>query len=598
MKRSLLTFLWILFTATVSPAQNNSALAPQALPGLNLQVRGGTILLGTSSTGISTQTVALTNNATNYVFLTTGGAIQTNTTGFTGTVLQIATVVTSQGQITSIQDNRPDFIFNGSGLPAGGVTGQVVTNTTPGAGTWQSQGLLDGNGGSPVTTTPYTVQCDSGAAIIDRLHIIRLQSGASVITNPQSTASGCGGGFEYSIVDDGAGTITVNRTGGDTFSVMNGVVNTDGATSFTLGNGQFATVNNGAGTVWEVRISTSSTAWSSLTNPTGNMLLSMGSNLTEFDYTTALSNAFRWANTTAATVSTPQSGPLMQLSCGTEWTGAGASTQGCLNAQFVPASGLNPQTGIKFTYSGSNTNGFMYYSFDKIIAAGTNQAFYIGDPTGNIQNYLNATSLSLNATTPIRWSNSNSYANQGSVDLGVSRDSAGIIDFGNGTQGDATGFTRSGNTVRLTSNFTTTSASLVTITGLAWTFPATNHNYSFTCQLSYSQATAAAANAFGIQAATTAPTNIYAAMHVDTSLADAGVNATLPTLNTTTATNIGTFTPSAFGAIGTVADIFTAELWGSLEQGAGATTLNIMALTGNASDALTIYRGSSCTLMP
>ena len=122
--------------------------------------------------------------------------------------------------------------------------------------------------------------------------------------------------------------------------------------------------------------------------------------------------------------------------------------------------------------------------------------------------------------------------------------------------------------------------------------------HSFACHLSYSQSTAAAANAFGVQASTTAPTNLYARMHVDTSLSNAGVNATLPTLTTTTATNIGTFTPSAFGAIGTVADIFTADIHGTLEQGAGATTLNIMALSGSGSDALTIYRGSYCELEP
>lgn len=60
----------------------------------------------------------------------------------------------------------------------------------------------------------------------------------------------------------------------------------------------------------------------------------------------------------------------------------------------------------------------------------------------------------------------------------------------------------------------------------------------------------------------------------------------------------GTATPGAFGTIGTVADIFTADIHGTLEQGAGATTLNIMALTGSASDSITIYRGSYCELEP
>lgn len=187
----------------------------------------------------------------------------------------------------------------------------------------------------------------------------------------------------------------------------------------------------------------------------------------------------------------------------------------------------------------------------------------------------------------------------GSIVTSVTPDSgAGIVDIGTGAQGSVAGLLRTGNTVQLTSNFTTTSTTLVTITGLSWTFPATNHNYGFDCRGSYSQATAAAANAFGVQAATTAPTNLMASMRVNTSLTNAGVNATLPTLATTTATNIGTFTPGSFGAIGTVADIFTFDIHGQLQQAPGATTLNIMALSGSASDALTIYAGTSCTLEP
>jgi hypothetical protein len=168
-----------------------------------------------------------------------------------------------------------------------------------------------------------------------------------------------------------------------------------------------------------------------------------------------------------------------------------------------------------------------------------------------------------------------------------------------GTQVSTAEVVRAGNTVVVgTSNFTTASTSLVTITGLSWTLPSTAHNYAFGCRLSYSQATAAATDAFGIQAATTSPTNLYAAMRVSTGLAVTGVDATLPTLASTTATNIGTFTPSAAGTIGSVATIFVADIWGYLEQGAGATTLNIMVLTGSASDSITIYRGSSCSLLP
>jgi hypothetical protein len=148
---------------------------------------------------------------------------------------------------------------NGTGglnaIPTGAaLTGQLLTANNAGASTLKSPGVADGNGAAPVTTTPYVVKCDSATALLDRLTVIRLQTGASVVTSPDHTASGCGNNFAYTLYDDGAGSITVNRTGSDTFTVSDGYTNTQGATSFTLVTGNTATLTNGAGTVWEVRI--------------------------------------------------------------------------------------------------------------------------------------------------------------------------------------------------------------------------------------------------------------------------------------------------------------------------------------------------------
>jgi len=147
----------------------------------------------------------------------------------------------------------------------------------------------------------------------------------------------------------------------------------------------------------------------------------------------------------------------------------------------------------------------------------------------------------------------------------------------------------SGSVVKLqvASDFTTASTSLATITGLTFTQLANTTNYSFHCELAYSQATAAAANAFGIQVATNAPTNVFATGKVWTS-ATAVTTGVLATLSTTTATNIVTFTPSA------TATNFVAELSGTIELPASANTVNFMALSGSASDSLTIKRGSYC----
>ena len=81
----------------------------------------------------------------------------------------------------------------------------------------------------------YTLKCDSSTAVLDGAHLIRFQSGAATVTVPLSTATGCtGNNMAFTLVDDGAGTLTVNRTSADTFSIFDGVTNTDGATSFTL----------------------------------------------------------------------------------------------------------------------------------------------------------------------------------------------------------------------------------------------------------------------------------------------------------------------------------------------------------------------------
>ncbi|HLW53253.1 MAG TPA: hypothetical protein VKW06_10460 [Candidatus Angelobacter sp.] len=165
----------------------------------------------------------------------------------------------------------------------------------------------------------------------------------------------------------------------------------------------------------------------------------------------------------------------------------------------------------------------------------------------------------------------------------------------NGTAGLA-GFSQFGNTVRLTSDFTTSSASLVAISNAAgnqllWTLPSLAMNWSFHCDLAYSQATAAAANAFGIQAATNAATRIDASGTVYTAAA-VSTSADLTNLTTTTATNIVTFTPSATGTV------FHSVLEGTIQASSSPPTVNIMVLTGNASDAITVKAGSYCAFSP
>ena len=67
-------------------------------------------------------------------------------------------------------------------------------------------------------------------------------------------------------------------------------------------------------------------------------------------------------------------------------------------------------------------------------------------------------------------------------------------------------------------------------------------------------------------------------------------------ITSATSTTVVTATPSAFGAIGTTADMFQARFTGAVEAPSNATptTIGFAVASGSASDALTVYRGSYC----
>jgi len=138
-------------------------------------------------------------------------------------------------------------------VPAG-LTRQVPVASFGAGVVFASLGIPAGNGGSAVTATPYTVLCDNGTTLRDRTTVLTFQSGAAVVNVPDPTTSGCQANFAFAIVDDGAGTLTINRTTSAVFNIANGSGNTDGATSFTLSNGQFATLNSPDNVNWTVRV--------------------------------------------------------------------------------------------------------------------------------------------------------------------------------------------------------------------------------------------------------------------------------------------------------------------------------------------------------
>jgi hypothetical protein len=135
-----------------------------------------------------------------------------------------------------------------------GIIGQTWTSDgTSGPPAMLSPGLADSTN-SPVSSTPYTIACDSGTSIIDRARMLRFTSGASVVTIPLSTGSGCPN-LVFSGLNISGGSLTVNATSTDTFTVLGGT-GTQGAsqTSATVPNYAWFTINQGASGIWEVRI--------------------------------------------------------------------------------------------------------------------------------------------------------------------------------------------------------------------------------------------------------------------------------------------------------------------------------------------------------
>lgn len=332
-----------------------------------------------------------------------------------------------------------------------------------------------------------------------------------------------------------------------------------------------------------------STAWSSLTAPSGGLTLSMAGNASEFDYTSALANAFKWANTAAATSSVSQSSPFMTW-CGQGWSGGTpANTQDCASLQFNIPNGANSLEQLAFTMSTTSTSGNVSYSFDKKIYLPSGGSVNLG-AQGSRVGVFDQSGVEFGPGGRGLYFGNTGNLDAAGIDTGVTRFAAGVVSASNGSANNRAGLFISGNQVFVTSNFTTAAnTSLQTITGLSWTVPATAINYSFSCHLAYSQATANAAVAFGIQAATNAPTNIFA-RGIEWTSTTAATTGVLATLTTTTATAIVSATPSA------TATNFVTDLSGTLELGASANTINIMVSTATSGDAVTVLRGSYCTL--
>lgn len=180
-------------------------------------------------------------------------------------------------------------------------------------------------------------------------------------------------------------------------------------------------------------------------------------------------------------------------------------------------------------------------------------------------------------------------------------------------QGAVTTSNGPGNAISLTSNFVTANnTSFQTIAdakgnGLVFYTPSFGASkFKFSCDLAYSQATANVAVAFGIQEPITnvTPSNIFAtgSQQITVGPPSTYVAGTLTALSSNTATSIVSGTPGA------TATIYSVHLGGTAEMPAPTGTsfnsvfassqLQLMVSTATGADAVTVYRGSQCSVLP
>jgi hypothetical protein len=182
----------------------------------------------------------------------------------------------------------------------------------------------------------------------------------------------------------------------------------------------------------------------------------------------------------------------------------------------------------------------------------------------------------------------------GTTDLAYGRTAINTFSIGTTTV-NGLGFLQSGS-ARVTADATygtggnvITTTALTTIPGLTWNVPAVAQAYKIDCDLLYTQATAAAANSFAIQAATNAPTRF-------TGMAQAQITVGPPSTYTSgngTTSGTGTLTLLTFTP-GVAATLYEAHIHALLVNAANANAVNILAATGNIGDLLTIKQDSSC----
>lgn len=320
------------------------------------------------------------------------------------------------------------------GSVGGGITNFVYTAVNSTTGLFAPVGIPIGNGGSAVTTCPYTVQQDTSLATVDRATVIEFNSSSPcAVTLPDTGSTGMTGNFTVRFRNVGAGAVTVSRGTSATFSVATGSLtgSGSGSTSFALTQWQYATCYGDNVSVWRCDATTSGagtdqvftgpnpyidiraygarayasgavpTATATCTNGSPNVSLSAASTFQNGDYVAIYGCGTSTANTPSAPTVTPIKAASQTMTL-YDVNDAGGGTQYCyqiLSRTLLGGTSVSTET---CTATGSATLGLQTTSITSVALANNIATYTTSAHTlvvGSMIRIVNVTTLEIQTGT-------------------------------------------------------------------------------------------------------------------------------------------------------------------------------------------------------
>ena len=206
---------------------------------------------------------------------------------------------------------------------SGTWTGTISFEATGDGGTtWVAVNVMPLNSTTAVTSTTAngTWQVNTAGFTGLRMRGSATMTGSALATiNPSAASARNGGSSGGGGGSPGGSNTQVQFNNNGAFGGITGATS-DGTNLAVTTQSANDNSTKAASTAYVDRAA-SSVAWDAITNPAGNMALSMGTNTSIFSGTAATSQFFAWKNTTAAVVGTSQGSPIL-ANCGRGFHGS------------------------------------------------------------------------------------------------------------------------------------------------------------------------------------------------------------------------------------------------------------------------------------